>query len=297
MASSFERDPINTTVALPTSTRTGAMESNPVVRAYRFPWWALILLVTGVLVVLATTADEDYARVFAYLSRGIELTLRMSVISYTAAMIIGLFVGLVRSNPPMPGADGRPTLRSLLSLVLYNICTLYVEIMRGLPIAIVILVSAFVIGPNLVRPLNDLLGTDIRSASEFTVTIGLSLAYGAFLSEVFRAGIQSVEKGQREAARALGLTFIQSMRFIVLPQAVRRVLPTLGNDFIAMIKDTSLAALVGVQEITQLSKTYSGSNFKFLETYLVGSMMYLTMTIIGSIIVQLMERYLKTNER
>jgi polar amino acid transport system permease protein len=296
MAISSEPDNRNADMELELNT-TLPKKARPITAVYRFPWWALILLITGVLIVIATTANEDYAKVFAFLSKGIVLTLRMSFFGYTAAMIIGLLVGLVRSTPPLPGSDGRPTLTSFLRLILYNICTLYVEVMRGLPIAIVILVSAFVIGPEITKPLNNLLGTNIRSASEFTVTIGLSLAYGAFLSEVFRAGIQSVEKGQREAARALGLTFIQSMRFIVLPQAIRRVLPTLGNDFIAMIKDSSLAALVGVQEITQLSKTYSSSNFKFLETYLVGSLMYLTMTILGSILVQLMERYLKTHER
>jgi polar amino acid transport system permease protein len=294
MASSFERDPIN--MSLP-ATRAVSQQANPVFRAYRFPWWALILLITGILVVLATTADEDYAVIFGVLGKGISVTLRISILGYIAATVIGLFIGLIRSNPPTPGSDGRPTLSSFIHLLVYNICTLYLEVMRGLPIAIVILVSAFIIGPEIVKPLNAAFGTNIRSASEFTVTLGLALAYGAFLSEIFRAGIQSVEKGQREAGRALGLTYIQSMRFIVLPQAIRRILPTLGNDFIAMIKDSSLAVLIGVQEITQLSKTYSGSSFKFTQTYLVVSLMYLTMTIMGSIMVQLMERSLKTGER
>jgi polar amino acid transport system permease protein len=128
-----------------------------------------------------------------------------------------------------------------------------------------------------------------------TAIAGLSLVYGAFLSEVFRSGIQSIAKGQMEAAKSLGMSWFQAMRYIVVPQAIRRVLPELGNNFISMIKDTSLVTILGTDEITQIARKVSGSNFLYRETYAVLSLIYLTLTITGSLLVQWLERSLKTD--
>jgi polar amino acid transport system permease protein len=120
--------------------------------------------------------------------------------------------------------------------------------------------------------------------------IALAFTYAAFLSETFRAGIQSIGKGQIEAARSLGMTYAQVMRYVVLPQAIRRVLPPLGNDMIAMIKDSSLVAILGVQDITQLAKLSSSSTFRYLETYLIAASIYLVLTVAGSMVVRFIER-------
>ena len=114
---------------------------------------------------------------------------------------------------------------------------------------------------------------------EIRVIVGLGIAYGAFESEIFRAGIQSIERGQMEAARALGMNYIQAMRHVILPQAIRRVLPALGNDFIAMLKDSSLVSVLGVSDITQLAKLYASSTFLFFQTYSLLGLIYLTLTI------------------
>jgi polar amino acid transport system permease protein len=122
----------------------------------------------------------------------------------------------------------------------------------------------------------------------------LALSYGAFSSEIFRAGIQSVERGQIEAAQSIGLSYFQSLRLVILPQAIRRVLPPLGNDFIAMLKESSLVSAIGVGEITQLSKKYAAASFKFPETYFTLAFVYLSMTLVLSMLVRFMERRLKT---
>jgi polar amino acid transport system permease protein len=123
----------------------------------------------------------------------------------------------------------------------------------------------------------------------FALTIG----YSAFLSEIFRAGIEAVPAGQTEAAASLGLTRLQAFRLVVLPQAVRVVLPPLGNDFVSMIKDSALVSSLGVQDITQLGKVYSASTFLFFETYNLVAFLYLVMTIGLSLLVRLLEARLK----
>jgi len=126
--------------------------------------------------------------------------------------------------------------------------------------------------------------------------IALAISYGAFSAEIFRAGIESIGRGQMEAARSLGMSYFQAMRYIILPQAVRRVLPPLGNDFIAMLKESSLVSALGVRDITQLGKLYASSSFRYLETYTAVAFLYLMMTVVLSLGVKAMERRLKTDE-
>jgi polar amino acid transport system permease protein len=121
----------------------------------------------------------------------------------------------------------------------------------------------------------------------------LTISYSAYLAEVFRAGIEAIPKGHTEAAWSLGLTRWQALRLIVLPQAIRTVLPPLGNDFVAMIKDSALVSALGVQDITQLGKVYSASTFLFFETYNVVAFLYLVMTLSLSLLVRALERHLK----
>ena len=119
--------------------------------------------------------------------------------------------------------------------------------------------------------------------------MALGVTYGAYMSETVRAGIQSIPKGQFEAAYSVGMTYWQTMRAIILPQAFRNVLPPLGNDFVAMIKDTALLAFLGVRDITQIAKTSSGSSFRYVETYAVVAYIYLTLVILATTLVNLLE--------
>jgi polar amino acid transport system permease protein len=123
--------------------------------------------------------------------------------------------------------------------------------------------------------------------------IALAIGYSAFIAEVFRAGLQSVDPGQIEAANALGLNRWQRFRHIVFPQAFQTILPPLGNDFIAMVKDSSLVSVLGVMDITQLGKVTAASNFRYFETYNVVALIYLTMTITLSMGLRRLERHLR----
>jgi polar amino acid transport system permease protein len=247
----------------------------------RFPWWALILAITVLLVVLATLLSrgvegsvdiaQTYADVFVFVLAGLRLTLQVTFLSYGIALIIGLIFGLMRvsKNP-----------------VLYAVSTLYVEVMRGIPLLVTILYMGFVITPWV----RDLTGRVIDMRGVPSATIGLAVCYGAYLTEVYRSGIQSIERGQMEAARSLGMTYMQSMRHIILPQAIRRILPPLGNDFIAMLKDSSLIAVLALPDLLQMGRLYASRTFRAFEPYNTVAILYLLMTLILSLFVRIIER-------
>lgn len=137
----------------------------------------------------------------------------------------------------------------------------------------------------------------IRSISpEGRAIVALGIGYGAFEAEVFRAGIQSISRGQMEAAKSLGMTYFQAMRFIILPQAIRRVLPPLGNDFIACLKNSSLVSVVAVNELTQMGRLRTASTFRALETYNVVAFLYLSLTLLLSTLVRWLENRMKMEE-
>jgi polar amino acid transport system permease protein len=125
---------------------------------------------------------------------------------------------------------------------------------------------------------------------------GLAFAYGAFEAEVFRAGIQSIERGQMEAARSLGMGYFQAMRYVILPQAIRRVLPPLGNDFIAMVKDSSLISVLAVRELTHLGKLNRARTFRTFETWNTVTFLYLCLILLLSLGVKMLERRMAVEE-
>lgn len=276
-------------------------------RLYTTPWWLIIIFLGAIAIGFRIYTDPVYLKIFNDLQEGVSMTLQVSFLSYFLALMIGLVVGIIRANPPAPPPAGIGTVRVVLKLmqaVLYHIATIYVQIMRGLPTLIVLLVTAFVIVPIIrddfinaviVPFLRDVLNKeDIpnliwRGSSPPSAIAALAITYGAYMSETIRAGIQSVNKGQIEAAKSLGMTYWQTMRYVVLPQAFRNVLPPLGNDVISMIKDSSLLAILGIRDIAQVAKTTSGANFLYLQTYTVVAVIYLSMTIIGSLLVRSLE--------
>jgi polar amino acid transport system permease protein len=269
----------------------------------KLPWWIFILLAAGVLMVYSILTSANYRQTFDYMSVGVLVTLRMTVIGFPIATAIGLIVGLMRTSK---------------NTALFNLGTLYVETVRGIPLIVIILYFAFGLVPTFRTMFNDignwglawgrasLLGGlfyslanfDIRSIPmESRAIIALAIGYGAFEAEIFRAGIESIGKGQMEAARSLGMTYMQSMRYIILPQAIRRVLPPLGNDFIALLKDSSLATVLAVPELTQLSRLQKASTFRYMEVYNVLAFLYLSMTLLLSAGVRGLEKKLRYEEK
>jgi len=264
----------------------------PTNRLARLPYWLLAALLLGVLLLWNILADADYALIFAAVVKGVWVTLYVCLIAFGFALLIGLLFGLARLSH---------------SRIVQEAATFYVEIVRGVPMLVILYYIAFVGAPGLVDLVNwagsGLLSLGVggfsQSLAEFSIRdltfttraiLALVIGYSAFISEIFRAGIESVEKGQMEAARSLGMSYWQAMRFIILPQAVRRVLPPLGNDFVAMLKDSSLVSVLGVQDITQLGKLYATSTFRFFETYNVVAFLYLVMTIALSLLVRYLEK-------
>ncbi len=265
----------------------------------KWPWWVIVLILTGLGVVYLILASPNYHSSFLYLLNGVYTTLRITIFSYLIATVLGLMAGLARVSK---------------NVFFYNISTLYVEVVRGIPLVVLLLYIAFALFPAFVELVNSLgnwglgmipgsgffeglSGFSIRVVPmEGRAIIALGFGYGAYEAEVFRAGIQSIGKGQTEAARSLGMTYIQSMRFIILPQAVRRVLPPLGNDFIACLKDSSLATVLAVDELTQLGRMLRASTFRVLEAFNIVAFLYLSMTLLLSGVVRWLEHKMKIEE-
>ncbi len=254
-----------------------------------FPWWLLAIALLGVLILWSIVADEGYAQIFRALLGGVATTLWVTIVAFALAAICGLVIALARTSR---------------FEVLRQLATFYIEIVRGIPMLVALFYIAFVGAPAIIVAVNWLISplTSLGWIAPLTVRnfdftwraiIALTICYSAFIAEILRAGIEAVDRGQIEAARALGLRPWPIFRHIVGPQAVRIVLPPLGNDFVSMIKDSALVSALGVQDITQLGKVYSSGTFKFFETYNVVAFLYLTMTISLSLIVRLIESRMK----
>lgn len=251
-----------------------------------FPWWLVILGVTGLWLFWEVLSDPHYSKALSTLAKGIGITVVVAVIAYLGACLIGLglaVMGLSRH------------------LWLRQAARLYIEVMRGVPILVLLLYIAFAVAPALVALVNWVAGDEVWKGRDFPLiaraVIALMLAYSAFLAEIFRAGLQAVEKGQIEAGMALGLSGWQRFRHIVFPQAFRMILPPLGNDFVAMVKDSSLVSVLGVSDITQLAKVTAAGNFRYFETYNVAALLYLTMTIGLSLALRRFEARMRGRER
>ena len=240
-------------------------------RMAEWPWWLIVAIIIALFVVLQILTNERLSIIFKAISAGIIVTIRVTLAAYLSAVVIGLVVGFARVSR---------------NKVVLNIASFYVEIVRGVPMLVLLMYIAFVAVPLFA----ELFGFSTRDfPNELRVIVGLAVAYGAFESEIFRAGIQSIEKGQMEAARALGMNYFQAMRYIILPQAIRRVLPALGNDFVAMLKDSSLVSVLGVEDITQITKLYAASTFLFFQAYSILAFIYLSMTVLLSRLVRNLE--------
>jgi polar amino acid transport system permease protein len=276
-------------VKIKRAVKIGRSRSLPVAELFSaIPYWLLTILLVGIFFLWHAVTDESYQIILSAVAKGIMTTLYVSFIAYAFSTILGLVIGLMRISPLRP---------------LRESASLYTEIVRGVPMLVILYYIAFVGAPALVQAINWLCSPliSIGFMAEVSVRkldfvwraiLALTIGYSAFISEIFRAGIESVGKGQMEAAKAVGMTRGQAMRHVILPQAIRNVLPPLCNEFVAMIKDSALVSALGVQDITQLGKVYSASTFKFFETYNVVALLYLVMTISLSLMVRGLERHL-----
>lgn len=247
--------------------------------AREFPWWlvGMLLIIAGMVVAILFSEpyQEAFGRIFPIplaLGQGILMTFYLTLGSFVVATLLGLFIGLgrVSDNP-----------------FISNAAALYIEFIRGIPVIVWMFTVALVLAPDfaeLIRLPSRAIPQAIRASA------ALSLFYAAFIAEVFRAGIQSVPGTQTQAGRALGLSERQIMRQVILPQALRNMLPALGNDLIALMKDTSLVSVLAVRELTQMARLYSGSSFRFRESFFILVVIYVVLTLGLSLLLRWYER-------
>jgi polar amino acid transport system permease protein len=261
-------------------------------RIDRFPWWFVMILLVAAFTFVMVFTQADFYEAFTFIRVGLGVTISTTFAAFAGALVLGMLAGLGRISR---------------SMVFRNLSTLYVEIIRGIPMLVLIFFIALVLVPASTTALQQfgvwlneigvgaiggvLAAIDNKNIPmQLRAIVALSITYGAFSAEIFRAGIQSINKGQLEAARSQGMTYWQAMRYIILPQAVKNVLPALGNDFVSMLKDSSLVSVLAVRDITQVARLYAGQTFRFPEAYSTLAVLYLTMTVILSLGVKALEK-------
>lgn len=233
--------------------------------------WSLSL--TGAvtaLLVLCTVWPDPYLEIMSFLPDGLLVTFQVTVLAILCAIPLGLITGL-----------GRISRNRAINLV----ASVYVEVIRGIPL----LVQIFYIYYALAKFLQV---SGLASA-----VIAISFCYGAYMGEVFRAGILAIPRGQMEAARSLGLSRFQTMFIIILPQAWRTILPPVGNECIAMLKDTSLVSMMAMPDLMQRGRSYAAKSYMYFETYTVIALIYLIITLVLSKAVSIMEIRLNYYDR
>ncbi len=241
-------------------------------------WWGLVILTIVVTAGLAIFSPDPYWRIIAFVSDGIWVTIKISVATFVLTLVAGLIGGLGRlsKNP-----------------IIFGVSTLYVELVRGVPLLVQLLWWYFAF-PQIIQTLGRTFQIQAlityQANPELMAIIGFVFCYGAYMSEIYRAGIQSIPRGQMEAARSLGMNYFQAMRYVIMPQAFRVILPPIGNEFIALLKDSSLVSVVTVTDLTRRGREFSSANFNPIETWMMVALLYLILTLISARIVQWVEK-------
>ncbi len=208
---------------------------------------------------------------------GLQNTLLIAVSGLLLGILIGTVIAIVRVMPKY----------KLLPRILNGICTFYVETFRGTPIVVQLLIFYYVLLP--------LLGLHVDGVKVSMLVFGLNS--GAYISEIMRSGIMSVDHGQMEAGRAVGLGYWTTMLLIVIPQAIKNILPTLGNEFIALIKETSVVSFVGAVDLYKAFNTIGSNSYEFMVPYLVMALIYIALVLVISLGIKIMERSLRKSDR
>jgi polar amino acid transport system permease protein len=243
-------------------------------------WWLLIGVIVAILALVLLQPDP-FMRIIVFVSDGIAITVIITVLSFLLTLLAGLLGGL-----------GRLSRNKLV----YGAATLYVELIRGVPLLVQLLwwYYAFpVVLQSFGRSIDLVPLINYQANPIITAIVGFVVCYGAYMSEIYRAGIQSIPKGQMEAARSLGMTYIQAMRYVILPQAVRVILPPVGNEFISMLKDSSLVSVVAVVDMTRRGREFMAITYNPIPTWFMVALLYLVMTLLSARVVNRIEQRTK----
>lgn len=242
------------------------------------PWWWLVAAVAGLILLLVVVQPDPFRDLVVFARDGVAVTILVTVTSYILMLFAGLFGGLGRLSK---------------NKVIFGISSLYVEVIRGIPL-LVQLIGWYFASPVVIQKVGEWLNISALAGYQanpiVTAIIAITFCYGAYMSEIVRAGIQSIPRGQMEAARSLGMSHFQAMRFVVLPQAFRVILPPMGNEFIALLKDSSLVSVVAVADLTRRGREFMAANFNPIETWTMVALLYLIMTLFAARIVSFIEK-------
>jgi len=240
-------------------------------------WWLLLIGVILLIIGLTIFKPDPYKRILFFVSDGIGVTVYTTLISFVLVLIFGLITALGRLSK---------------ITIIRGFATIYVELVRGIPLLVQLMFWYFAF-PSVIQGVGKML--EIQSIAQyranpiFMAILGLTFCYSAYMSEVYRAGIQSISKGQMEAARSLGMTYFQAMRYVILPQALRVILPPVGNEFITLLKDSSLVSVVAVADITRRGREFMAANFIPVDTWVMVALLYLVLTLFSARIVNWIE--------
>jgi polar amino acid transport system permease protein len=242
------------------------------------PWWWLVAAVAGVIILLITLRADPYLDILLFVRDGLFVTIFLTLASFVLIVIVGLLGGLGRISA---------------NRIVRFIASLYVEVVRGIPLLVQLMWWYFA-APVVIQAIGAVLGIEAfaqyRANAIFLAVIGLVICYGAYMTEIFRAGIQSIHRGQMEAARSLGMNYFQAMRHVILPQAMRVVLPPVGNEFIMLIKDTSLVSVVAVADLTRRGREFMAIHFNPIEVWTFIALLYLILTLFSARLIAWLEK-------
>ena len=212
--------------------------------------------------------------------KGIGVTLEVAAVALLLGIVLGVIVAIVRTLHDQQ----RPGQKHALLEVINKIAQLYTTVIRGTPLMVQLLIMYFVIFAN-----------TRNAVGVAMLTFGINS--GAYVAEITRGGIMSVDKGQMEAARSLGLSYVPAMRFVVIPQAIKNILPALGNELIALLKDTSLVTVIGVRDLTKAAQLIQGKTYQALFPFVGIAIVYLLMVMIIAALIGVLERRLAASDR
>lgn len=248
-------------------------------------YWLLLIGAIALAIFLYVAFPERYGVILRFVigtygeGDGVFLTLKLTIVSFLFIVLVGMVMGVARvANVG----------------ILRGIASLYVEVVRGVPVLVWLLWLYYGI-PVLFREIPALSELKIRDFA--AAVIAFTFAYGAYMTEVFRAGIQSIAKGQMEASRSLGMNYFQAMRYIILPQAVRVILPPMSNEFVTLLKDSALVSILGLPDLTRRGREYVGRTFQSFDTYLIVALLYLILTVLFTRLSTSLERRMSVERR
>ena len=248
-------------------------------------WWWLVVGVLALILLMVFLSPDPYRRIVIFVRDGVWVTVYVTVLAFVFTLLLGLIGGLGRLSK---------------NRIIHGIATLYVELIRGIPLLVQLIWWYFAF-PVILQGIGQALGLSMLmmyQASAVPMAImGLTFCYGAYMSEIYRAGIQSIPHGQMEAAKSLGMNYFQAMRLVILPQAIRMIMPPMGNEFIALLKDSSLVSVVAVADLTRRGREFMSTNFTPIETWNMVALLYLTLTLFSARIVAYIEKKTKLDSR